>query len=471
MAEERAWEMKNQDMKQSAEGEDTQIEDEWRKKRREREQQRILRERVRQRFLCLCVLAVVVGTAVLVTGRLKGGREGLGAGVKRAGMVQAGMSIEEESVRQTVEVRRPEKEKIPFEKLPRIGALYGIHVQGKGWSNYFPDNSYGMAPAGGYITALRITLHNQPKDMTGTIEYQVNLSGSGWLPWQSDAQETGGALGEMPLEAVSMRLTGDLEKYYDVMYSVLQNNAWTDWAMNGQEAGIAGAGLRVDGLRVSVVRRQEGKDSYAGEIDPSKPMVALTYDDGPSRDSTPRILKKLQECGGRATFFMVGNRAEKFKGTIAQMVEQGCEVANHTYDHTLMTKVAPEELERQLVLTNQVVAQAGGVTPVLMRPCGGATNDAGMGVAGAISMPAVLWSVDTLDWKTRNAEATVSAVLDHVKDGDIILMHDLYETAAQASEVIIPELIRRGYQLVTVSELASYRGGMTPGQSYYKFRP
>ena len=471
MAEERAWEMKNQDMKQSAEGEDTQIEDEWRKKRREREQQRILRERVRQRFLCLCVLAVVVGTAVLVTGRLKGGREGLGAGVKRAGMVQAGMSIEEESVRQTVEVRRPEKEKIPFEKLPRIGALYGIHVQGKGWSNYFPDNSYGMAPAGGYITALRITLHNQPKDMTGTIEYQVNLSGSGWLPWQSDAQETGGALGEMPLEAVSMRLTGDLEKYYDVMYSVLQNNAWTDWAMNGQEAGIAGAGLRVEGLRDSVVRRQEGKDSYAGEIDPSKPMVALTYDDGPSRDSTPRILKKLQECGGRATFFMVGNRAEKFKGTIAQMVEQGCEVANHTYDHTLMTKVAPEELERQLVLTNQVVAQAGGVTPVLMRPCGGATNDAGMGVAGAISMPAVLWSVDTLDWKTRNAEATVSAVLDHVKDGDIILMHDLYEATADASDIIIPELIKRGYQLVTVSELASYRGGMTPGQSYHKFRP
>lgn len=471
MAEERAWEIQSQGMKQSAEDQKTQIEDEWRKQRREREQQRVLRERVRQRFLCLCVLAIAVGTAVLVAGRLKGKWEGLDAGIKRAGMVQAGMPIEEESVRQTVEVRRPEEERIPFEKLPRIGALYGIHVQGKGWSNYFPDNSYGMAPAGGYITAVRITLHNQPKDMTGTIEYQVNLSGSGWLPWQADAQEAGGALGEMPLEAVSMRLTGDLEKYYDVMYSVLQNNAWTDWVMNGQEAGIAGAGMRVDGLRVSVVRRQEGKESYAGEIDPSKPMVALTYDDGPSRDSTPRILKMLEECGGRATFFMVGNRAEKFKGTIAQMVEQGCEVANHTYDHTLMTKVAPTELERQLVLTNQVVAQAGGVTPVLMRPCGGATNDAGMGVAGAISMPAVLWSIDTLDWKTRNAEATVSAVLDNVKDGDIILMHDLYEATADASDIIIPELIKRGYQLVTVSELASYRGGMTPGQSYNKFRP
>lgn len=352
-----------------------------------------------------------------------------------------------------------------------MGALYGIHVQGKGWSNYFADNAYGMAPAGGYITAIRATLHNQPSGMTGTIEYQVNLSGSGWLDWQADAGEAGSALGVMPLEAVCMRLTGDLAEYYDVFYSVLQDNAWTDWAKNGEEAGKAGAGLRIDGVRISVARKREDGTSCAGEIDPLKPMVALTYDDGPSKNSTSRILETLRANGGRATFFMVGNRAEKNGAVIRQMVEQGCEVANHTYDHTLMSKVDPAELERQLMMTNQVVADAGGVTPVLMRPCGGDTNEAGMGVAGAISMPAVLWSIDTLDWKTRDAEKTVSAVLDHVKDGDIILMHDLYETAADASDVIVPELIRRGYQLVTVSELASYRGGMTPGNSYYKFRP
>ena len=220
-----------------------------------------------------------------------------------------------------------------------------------------------------------------------------------------------------------------------------------------------------------MARKREDGTSCAGEIDPLKPMVALTYDDGPSKNSTSRILETLRANGGRATFFMVGNRAEKNGAVIRQMVEQGCEVANHTYDHTLMSKVDPAELERQLMMTNQVVADAGGVTPVLMRPCGGDTNEAGMGVAGAISMPAVLWSIDTLDWKTRDAEKTVSAVLDHVKDGDIILMHELYETAADASDVIVPELIRRGYQLVTVSELASYRGGMTPGNSYYKFRP
>lgn len=434
-----------------------------RKKQRERE--RLFRVRLARGMLCLCMVVVCVGTVVLASDLMVKNKEKASEGNRGKGAVRAGVILPEDEERRTAEVKRP------LVDLPEMGALYKIHVQGKGWSHYFADNSYGMAPAGGYITAVQATLHNQPEGMSGTIEYKVNLSGSGWLDWQSNAHEAGGVEGEMPLEAVCIRLTGDLAEYYDVLYSVLQNNVWTDWVKNGEEAGQSGVGLRVDGLRMSVARRQEGGISYAGEIDPLKPMVALTYDDGPSKESTRRILKTLEENGGKATFFMVGSRAAKFQETVRQMVAQGCEVANHTYDHTLMTKVDPAELERQLELTNQVVANAGGVTPVLMRPCGGATNDAGMGVAGAISMPAILWSIDTLDWKTRDADATVSAVLDHVKDGDIILMHDLYETAAQASEVIIPELIRRGYQLVTVSELASYRGGMTPGQSYYKFRP
>lgn len=434
-----------------------------RQKKREREL--FLRVRLMQGMLCLCMVAVCVGTAVLAADLMVKSGENTPRGIDGKGAVRAGVILPEDEERQTAEVKRP------LVDVPEMGALYGIHVQGKGWSHYFADNSYGMAPAGGYITAVRATLHNQPEGMSGTIEYKVNLSGSGWLDWRSDADEAGSSEGEMPLEAVCIRLTGELSEHYDVLYSVLQNNVWTDWVKNGEEAGQSGVGKRVDGLRMSVVRRQEGGASYAGEIDPSKPMVALTYDDGPSKDSTQRILETLRENGGKATFFMVGSRAQKYEATIRQMVEQGCEVANHTYDHTLMTKVDPAELERQLELTNQVVANAGGVTPVLMRPCGGATNDAGMGVAGAISMPAILWSIDTLDWKTRDVDATVSAVLDHVKDGDIILMHDLYETAALASEVIIPELVRRGYQLVTVSELASYRGGMTPGRSYYKFRP
>ncbi len=102
-----------------------------------------------------------------------------------------------------------------------------------------------------------------------------------------------------------------------------------------------------------------------------------------------------------------------------------------------------------------------------MRPPGGNYNGT---VASTVGMPLILWSIDTLDWKTRNAAATQAAVLNHVKDGDIILMHDLYGPTAEASKVIIPELINRGYQLVTVSELADCRGGMLNGMVYNAFR-
>lgn len=355
--------------------------------------------------------------------------------------------------------------------LPDIGAMYGIYVNQVGWSHFFADNSYCMAPVNQFITAFRATVHNQPEDMTGTIAYRVNLSGSGWLDWVEDAGEGGSSQGAMPLEAVSMKLTGELGENYDVLYSVLQNQQWTDWMKNGEEAGVSGAGLRLDGIRISIVKKNEGGNTYAGNIDPTKPMLALTYDDGPSAHATPRILAALEKYNSRATFFMVGKQAEKRMDVVKKMEELGCEVANHTYDHTLMTKVPPEELASQLARTNQVVSDACGISPVLMRPCGGARSEAGMNIVGAISMPAVLWSIDTLDWKTRDAQTTIQTVLEQAKDGDIILMHDLYETTADASEVLIPELVNRGFQLVTVSELASYRGGMLPGHTYSRFRP
>ena len=178
----------------------------------------------------------------------------------------------------------------------------------------------------------------------------------------------------------------------------MQDSQWTEWASDGAEAGAVGVGLHVDGVRISVVKRTGG-EAYAGNIDPNRPMVALTYDDGPSPTVTPRILKCLQDNGGRATFFMVGKQVIKSPDVLKQMVAQGCEVANHTYDHTLMTKVAPVELANQLVATNQVVSDACGISPVLMRPCGGAKTVEGMNIAGAISMPAILWSVDTPDRK------------------------------------------------------------------------
>lgn len=424
------------------------------KKRKKQSGKRARMER--QRRVRLGVFLVFAGACILAAGVW---------GRRTKESAASGRRMEPVSVHETADVSRIRAD------LPDIDVLYGICSYGKEWSHFFADNSYGMAPVGSYLTAVRATLREQPEDMTGTIEYSVNLSGSGWLDWCQNGEEAGTAGGEMALEAVRMRLTGDLAEYYEVFYSVLQDNAWTDWVKNGEEAGVSGAGLHVDGVRMSVVPRQPGKAVYASGIDPQKPMVALTYDDGPSAQATPRILQKLEETGGRATFFMVGKQAEKRPELIRQMVAQGCEVGNHTYSHISMEKLTPEQLTEELARTNRIVADASGVTPVLMRPVGGAKNDAGMSAVGAISMPAILWSVDTLDWKTRDAASTIQAVRDQVKDGDIILMHDLYDATADASMTIIDELMAQGFQLVTVSELSSYRGGILPGRTYGKFRP
>lgn len=202
------------------------------------------------------------------------------------------------------------------------------------------------------------------------------------------------------------------------------------------------------------------------KIDKNKKMVALTYDDGPSI-YTPRVLKTLKENNAVATFFVVGNRVPTYSDTVKKAHDMGCEIGNHTYEHKCLTRISETEVRRQISRTNKNVKKVTGQTPVIMRPTGGATNP---NVKQWVGMPSIIWSIDTLDWKTRNADSTKKAVLDHVKDGDIVLMHDLYSATASASETIIPELVKRGYQLVTVSELAECRGGMKETGAYYSFR-
>lgn len=202
------------------------------------------------------------------------------------------------------------------------------------------------------------------------------------------------------------------------------------------------------------------------KIDKNKKMVALTYDDGPSI-YTPRILKTLKENNSVATFFVVGNRVPMYSDTVKKAYGMGCEIGNHTYEHKILTRADAAGIRNQVSRTNVAVKKITGTAPIVMRPPGGAVNNM---VKSQTGMPMILWSIDTLDWRTRNVASTKTAVLDHVKDGDIVLMHDLYEATANASTTIIPTLVERGYQLVTVSELAECRGGMKDGCLYYSFR-
>lgn len=202
-------------------------------------------------------------------------------------------------------------------------------------------------------------------------------------------------------------------------------------------------------------------------IDPEKPMVALTFDDGPSQ-YTERILDCLEEYDAKATFFVVGERVDEYADILKRTYEMGNEIGNHSYSHKILTKLDRDGISSQIEKTNRAIYDILGVNPTLMRPPGGGYNNK---VKKAVDFPLILWSIDTLDWKTQNASSTVKAVFKDVKDGDIILMHDLYKASATAAEQIIPRLIEDGYQLVTVSELAQYRGGLENGMVYGRIKP
>ncbi len=195
-------------------------------------------------------------------------------------------------------------------------------------------------------------------------------------------------------------------------------------------------------------------------------MVALTYDDGPSTH-TSTILDILEEYNSVATFFVVGNRVSTYASTVSRAYAMGCQIGNHTYDHVTLTKVSQSTIVSQITSTNEAVKNIIGVAPTVMRPPGGSLNST---VKSTVGMPIILWSIDTLDWKTRNATSTINAVLNYVKDGDIVLMHDLYEATANASKTIIPQLVSQGYQLVTIEEISLLRGSMSNGSVYYYFR-
>ena len=201
-------------------------------------------------------------------------------------------------------------------------------------------------------------------------------------------------------------------------------------------------------------------------LDPNAPMVALTFDDGPLAKVGNRIMDCAEQYNGRVTFFVVGNRIPSYQDEIRRMYASGHEIGNHTYEHRYLHKLNAAQIRYQIDACNQAVAAITGEAPKLVRLPGGNKNNT---VLSNISQPIIMWNIDTLDWKTKNADKSVNAVLSKVKDGDVVLMHELYSQSADAAVRIIPALVERGYQLVTVSELAQFRGGVAGGKIYYSF--
>ena len=185
-----------------------------------------------------------------------------------------------------------------------------------------------------------------------------------------------------------------------------------------------------------------------------KGMIALTFDDGPS-DFTDRLLDCLEANNVKATFFLAGQEVEYFQEPVKRMEELGCEIGNHSYDHPDLTTLSADDAASQLSRTDQLIQDLTGHIATVVRPPYGSYNDT---VAETAARPLILWSVDTLDWETQNADSTVQNVMDNASDGQIILMHDIFKESVDAAEIFIPQLLQEGYQLVTVSELAAAKG-------------
>ena len=205
-------------------------------------------------------------------------------------------------------------------------------------------------------------------------------------------------------------------------------------------------------------------------VDPSKPMLALTFDDGPS-PYTERLLNCFEKYHARGTFFMVGYCVANRPGTVRRMAALNCELGNHSDTHPHMPGLSSAQVRAQFSACSEKIRQAAGRYPTVCRLPYGAGHQT-QWVLDSTGLPSIFWSCDTQDWKnTGNPSHTVSMALANAKDGAIIPMHDLHQSTVIACETIIPALIQRGYQLVTVSELARYRGNTTlqAGRTYYNF--
>lgn len=195
------------------------------------------------------------------------------------------------------------------------------------------------------------------------------------------------------------------------------------------------------------------------EVQTGEKKIALTFDDGPDPVKTEQILDLLKQYNAKATFFVVGNKVERYPKTIKRELAEGHEIANHTYSHVYFNRsVNPTTVQNEIVKTQQVLEKVTGTKTNLFRPPGGFYNDRSVNITKNLGYTTILWSwhQDTNDWRRPGVDYIVNKVLNNARNGDIVLMHDYNpgtDQTVQAVSKILPVLAERGYKFVTVSEL------------------
>ena len=201
---------------------------------------------------------------------------------------------------------------------------------------------------------------------------------------------------------------------------------------------------------------------YEKDIPVSKEMkiVALTYDDGPSKITTEALLNLLDKYDASATFFINGNHANNHKDLVKEIYERGNEIGNHTLDHVWLTKMEDEEVRRQ-IYGNEALLRflSGQEGNMLVRPPYGDINS---DIMNAFDLSFIMWSIDSRDWEVQDVASIQHNVFNNIQDGDIIIMHDGYETTIDATEEILKRLKNEGFEVVSVTQLFQMKNKEIP---------
>jgi peptidoglycan/xylan/chitin deacetylase (PgdA/CDA1 family) len=212
-------------------------------------------------------------------------------------------------------------------------------------------------------------------------------------------------------------------------------------------------------IKVPQPQQEEPQEKTAG-------YVALTFDDGPTPRHTARLLDGLKERGASATFFLVGYRLEGNEGLVRRMKAEGHQIGNHSYDHVQLTTLSATAALADLVECDLALCTLLGEGDYWVRPPYGSISEEEL---AALGLPVICWSVDPLDWSCHNAQQVLHHIVEKAQDGDIILLHDCYESTVDAALQAVDALQARGLQVVTVAQLLAAKGvEVQSGRIYYQ---